>query len=94
MSSRKVHSPQQWQLCSRRTGTPSQGCGRHDQLQKADGVVSPDMRNKRVGNAGPKEIDLEAVKEKLADVPLKNRTTHRAVAAWVGLTQSTLHCDT
>ncbi|CAM9894558.1 unnamed protein product, partial [Laminaria digitata] len=48
---------------------------KHYHLQKAAGVVSPDLRNRRFGTAGPKGVDLGAFREKIAQVPLTNRTS-------------------
>ncbi|CAN0565666.1 unnamed protein product, partial [Laminaria digitata] len=57
--------------------------------QKADGV-DIDLRNRRFGNSGQKGVDVEKVKETIRDVPLKNRTTQRAVAAQLGISTSSL----
>ena len=47
--------------------------------QKADGVDF-DLRNRRFQNSGRKGIDTEKILEILETVPLKNRTTQRALA--------------
>lgn len=59
--------------------------------QKEDGVVAIDLRNRRRGNSGRKGIDVAKLNEALLEVPLKNRTTQRAVAAQLGIPQQTLH---
>ncbi|CAN0514412.1 unnamed protein product, partial [Ectocarpus sp. 12 AP-2014] len=58
--------------------------------QKAEGVQSPDLHNHRKNNSGQKGVDLAALIEKLKDVPLKNRTTIRGVAAALDIPKSTL----
>ena len=44
-------------------------------------------RNKRFGNSGRKPVDFAKLNEALREVPLKNRTTQRAVAAELGISQ-------
>ena len=58
--------------------------------QRADGVGDIKLRNSRGGNSGRKRIDVDKYKELLTDIPLKNRTTQRAVATQLGLSQQTL----
>lgn len=58
--------------------------------QKADGVTDINLRNNRGGNSGRKRFDVEKYKDELKDIPLKNRTTQRAVANQLGLSQQTL----
>ncbi|CAM9144343.1 unnamed protein product, partial [Laminaria digitata] len=60
------------------------------QQQVADGVANIDLHNKRRGNSGRKGIDTAKLKEALRDAPLKNRTTQRAVAAELGISQTVL----
>ena len=65
------------------------GCSRYQvsavwkryKQQKDAGVVAVDLRSKRAGNSGRKEIDLAATREKLLQIPLKTRTSQRSVAA-------------
>lgn len=57
--------------------------------QDADGS-DINLRNKRFGNSGRKSIDFDKAKEALLEVPLKNRTTQRAVAAQLGMSQQVL----
>ena len=54
--------------------------------QKADGA-DIDLRNRRYQNSGRKGIDTAKILEIIESVPLKNRTTQRALAKEVGLTQ-------
>ena len=54
--------------------------------QKADGA-DIDLRNRRYQNSGRKGIDTAKTLEIIESVPLKNRTTQRALAKEVGLTQ-------
>ena len=58
--------------------------------QKDAGVEDPDLHNKRRGNSGKKGIDLAPLLEALKEIPLKNRTTQRSIAAFLGIAQSTL----
>ncbi|CAM9635575.1 unnamed protein product, partial [Ascophyllum nodosum] len=53
--------------------------------QKDAGIAAPSLRNKRGGNSGRKGIDLEELRDKLRHIPVKNRTTQRAVAAQLGI---------
>ncbi|CAN0523075.1 unnamed protein product, partial [Laminaria digitata] len=62
---------------------------RYKQQKKADGV-DIDLRNRRFQNSGRKGIDTEKILEILETVPLKNRTTQRALANEVGLAQQGL----
>ncbi|CAN0495898.1 unnamed protein product [Laminaria digitata] len=72
-------------------------CSRHQvkgvwnryQQQKADGV-DIDLRNRRFGNSGRKGIDTEKLNEALKEVPLENRTSQRAVAKQLGISQQVL----
>ena len=52
-------------------------------------MLSLDMRNgyKRSGRKG---IDLQNLRDKLKTVPIKNRTTHRGLAAALNIPKSTL----
>ena len=58
--------------------------------QKDAGIASPNLRNKRVAKSGPTGHNWEELREKLRHVPLKNRTTQRAVAAHLGIPHTTL----
>ena len=58
--------------------------------QKDAGIASPNLRNKRVAKSGPKGHNWEELREKLRHIPLKNRTTQRAVAAHLGIPHTTL----
>ena len=58
--------------------------------QKDAGIAAPSFRNKRGGNLGRKGIDLEELRDKLRHIPLKNRTTQRAVTAQLGISHTTL----
>ena len=58
--------------------------------QKDAGIASPNLRNKRVAKSGPKGHNWEELREKLRHIPLKNRTTQRAVAAYLGIPHTTL----
>ncbi|CAM9980554.1 unnamed protein product [Laminaria digitata] len=58
--------------------------------QKSNGVVDPDLSSRRKGNSGHKGIDLEHFREALAQIPMKNRTSQRALAAALGMPRSTL----
>ena len=57
--------------------------------QRSNRVLSLDMRNgyKRSGRKG---IDLQTLRDKLKTVPIKNRTTHRGLAAALNIPKSTL----
>ena len=63
------------------------------QQQKSDGVVKPLLRNKRLGNSGRKGIDVVKYGEALREIPIKNRTTIRSLAAALGIPHSTLHLN-
>ena len=58
--------------------------------QEDAGIASPNLRNKRVAKSGPKGHNWEELREKLRPIPLKNRTTQRAVAAHLGIPHTTL----
>ncbi|CAM9488852.1 unnamed protein product, partial [Ectocarpus sp. 6 AP-2014] len=58
---------------------------------KEAGEADPDLHNKRKGNSGQKGVDVAALKEKLEEMPLKNRTTIRAIAAALDIPTTTLH---
>ena len=58
--------------------------------QKDAGEEDPDLHNKQRGNSGKKGIDLAPLLEALKEIPLKNRTTQRSIAAFLGIAQSTL----
>ena len=58
--------------------------------QKADGVVCPDLRNKRRGKSGRKGIDVEALRERLKKTPVDGKTTLRVLADALGIPKSTL----
>lgn len=58
--------------------------------QKDDGVAAVDLRCKRGGNSGWKGLDLTVAREKLLQIPLKNKTTSRSVAAHLGIPRTTL----
>ena len=60
--------------------------------QKAAGVQSPDLHNRRKGNSGQKEgVDITAaLVELLKEIPLKNHTTVRSIAAALNVPRSTL----
>lgn len=58
--------------------------------QKSNGVVDPDLSSRRKGNSGHKGIDLEHFREALAQIPMKNRTSQRSLAAALGMPRSTL----
>lgn len=60
------------------------------QQRKAAGEMSPDLRNKRRGKSGRKGIDLDSLRAALKEIPIKNRTTQRAVAAALGIPKTTL----
>ncbi|CAN0455456.1 unnamed protein product, partial [Pylaiella littoralis] len=49
-----------------------------------------DLHNKRKGNSGQKGIDIAALKVVLQEIPLKNRTTIRSIAAALEIPTSTL----
>ena len=66
------------------------GVWRRFEQQKTDGVMDINLRNNRGGHSGRKRIDIDKYKEKLQEVPLKNRTTQRNVAKQLGLSQQTL----
>ena len=66
------------------------GVWRRFEQQKTDGVMDINLRNNRGGHSGRKRIDIDKYKEKLEEVPLKNRTTQRNVAKQLGLSQQTL----
>lgn len=57
--------------------------------QKADGVVRPDLRNKRRGKSGRKGIDVDGLLERLKDVPA-DKTSLRALSDALGIPKSTL----
>lgn len=59
--------------------------------QRDDGVVDINLRNGRGGRSGRKRIDIDKCKEALKEVPLQNRTTQRAAARQLGISQQTLH---
>ncbi|CAN0449801.1 unnamed protein product, partial [Ascophyllum nodosum] len=59
--------------------------------QNEQGVLSPELGNKRKENAGRKGIPLVDLKQQLHDIPLGERTTQRRLAASFGIPQSTLH---
>ena len=73
--------------CSRKQATTV--CKRYKE-QKDAGIAAPSLRNKRGGNSGRKGIDLEELRDKLRHIPLKNRTTQRAVAAQLRIPSTTL----
>ena len=58
--------------------------------QKEDGVVDPNLDNRRKVNSGRKGIDLVAVRSALKEIPIKSRTTIRGVAAALGVPKMTL----
>ncbi|CAM9100244.1 unnamed protein product [Laminaria digitata] len=58
-------------------------------LQKSDGVVSPNLRSKRVGNCGRKRVNLESLTAAIPEIPLKDRTTQRTFAAALGIPRTT-----
>lgn len=60
------------------------------QHQKAAGVLSPDLHNKRRGNSGRKGHNIDALRQTLKDIPIKNRTTLRGLAAALGIPKTTL----
>ncbi|CAM9673728.1 unnamed protein product, partial [Laminaria digitata] len=72
--------------CSRKQVS---GVWKRYQQQAADGVLVMDVRQKRLGNSGQRVIDVEKLKEALQQVPLKNRTTQKSVAAQLGIPHST-----
>ena len=43
--------------------------------QKDAGIAAPSLRSKHAGNSGRKGVDVEALREKLKQIPMKNRTT-------------------
>ena len=51
------------------------------------------MRNKRLGNSGRKGLDFVKYVEALREIPIKNRTTIRSLAAALELPKSTLHLN-
>lgn len=59
------------------------------QQQKAEGV-DIDLRNRRLGNSGRKAIDADKLVEALLGVPLEDRTTQRAGAKQLGVSQQVL----
>lgn len=65
---------------------------KHYESQKANGVIDPDLGNKRKGNSGRKGVDLESLREELRKIPPKERTsmTQRALAETLGMPHSTL----
>ncbi|CAN0083821.1 unnamed protein product, partial [Pylaiella littoralis] len=60
------------------------------QQKKEAGEQNPDLSNKRKGNSGRTGINIPVLVEKLAEIPLKNRTTQRSVAAALGIPKTTL----
>lgn len=58
--------------------------------QKDEGIVNPCLRSKRRGNSGRKGIDIDYYRELLKHIPLKNRTTQRALAGALGIPRTTL----
>ena len=64
---------------------------REQNKQKAACVQSPDLHNRQKGNIGQKEgVDITALVELLKEIPLKNRTTVRSIAAALNVPRSTL----
>ncbi|CAN0272286.1 unnamed protein product [Ascophyllum nodosum] len=66
------------------------GIWKRYQKQRSDGVTDINLRNGRGGHSGRKGIDVEKLTAALVEVPLKNRTTQRAVAKQLGIPQQTL----
>ncbi|CAN0382926.1 unnamed protein product [Pylaiella littoralis] len=60
------------------------------QQKKEAGEQNPDLSNKRKGNSGRTGINIPVLVEKLAEIPLKNRTTQRSIAAALGIPKTTL----
>ena len=60
------------------------------QRQKIAGAVCPDLHYTRRGNCGKKGVNLDFPREALKDIPIKNRTTQRSVAAALGMPKTTL----
>ncbi|CAM9256569.1 unnamed protein product [Pylaiella littoralis] len=58
--------------------------------REAAGDPSAYIRNDRKGKSGRKGIDIEELRTRLRDVPLNERTTHRRLAAALGIPQQTL----
>ncbi len=58
--------------------------------QKGQGVLDPNLGSKRKGNSGRKGVNIEELKEKLRQIPQRNRTSQRALAAQLGIPKSTL----
>ena len=56
-------------------------------------MVKPLLRNKRKGISGRKGLDFVKYAEALRDIPIKNRTTIRSLAAALDLPKSTLHLN-
>ncbi|CAM9858498.1 unnamed protein product, partial [Ascophyllum nodosum] len=58
------------------------------QIQNGEDV---NLRNGRFGHSGRRGVDVEKVKEALKTIPMKNRTTMRALASELGMTRTTLN---
>ena len=58
--------------------------------KKEAGEEDPDLHNKRKGNSGQKGLDIAALKEVLQEIPLKNHTTIRSIAAALDIPTTTL----
>ena len=58
-------------------------------VQKSDGVLSPNLRSKRVGKCGRKRTDWESLTAAVPEIPLKDRATQRTFAAALGIPRST-----
>lgn len=56
-------------------------------------MVIPLLRNKRLGNAGRKSLDFVKYGEALREIPIKNHTSIRSLAAALELPRSTLHLN-
>ncbi|CAM9287194.1 unnamed protein product, partial [Ascophyllum nodosum] len=58
------------------------------QIQNGEDV---NLRNGRFGHSGRRGVDVEKAKEVLKTIPMKNRTTMRALALELGMTRTTLN---
>ncbi|CAM9344827.1 unnamed protein product [Ascophyllum nodosum] len=58
------------------------------QIQNGEDV---NLRNGRFGHSGRRGVDVEKAKEALKTIPMKNRTTMRALASELGMTRTTLN---
>ena len=70
--------------CTLREGDPSR-CGWKTTSGVGDPYITINRKNSR-----RKGIDVKDFKEALEDMPIRNRTTQRGLAAAVGIPQSTL----